>query len=480
MKKGETAEGRVSRVLFPDKAEAVTPEGEKVLVRYALPGQEISFRVTKKRKERMEGVLLDVLEPSPEEIPADCSRASACGGCLYRTLPYEAQLALKDGQMRTLLGEYAEYYEGILPSPEVNAYRNKVELTFGDEVKDGPLMLGMHKKGSFYDIADISDCRIMHKDMKLAAACVLAHFRELGTPFYHRLRHTGVLRHLLLRRSRSEGELLVALVCADPGNGAADLKLDELARKLKALPLEGSLAGFLFMRNNSVADVVQSEHTEIIFGKDEIAEKLLGLTFHITPFSFFQTNSAGAEVLYETVREFVGDTDGKVIYDLYSGTGTIAQILAPVAEQVTGVEIVEEAVEAARVNAAQNGLSNCTFIAGDVLKVVDELEKKPDLLVLDPPRDGIHPKALPKLIGYGCGRIVYVSCKPTSLVRDLPAFLDAGYEIERIRSVDMFPGTGGIETVCLLSNRKPDAKIRIDVDLEEYYRIKDKKQSKES
>ena len=205
------------------------------------------------------------------------------------------------------------------------------------------------------------------------------------------------------------------------------------------------------MRNDSLADVVQSDETRVLFGQDFFYEELLGLRFKISPFSFFQTNSLGAEVLYGTVREYIGDTAGQVIFDLYSGTGTIAQILAPVAEKVVGVEIVEEAVEAARENAARNGLSNCEFIAGDVLKVVGSLEDKPDLIVLDPPRDGVHPKALSQIIDFGVNRMVYVSCKPTSLQRDLITLQERGYRVERVCCVDMFPGTGNVETMALLS-----------------------------
>ena len=209
------------------------------------------------------------------------------------------------------------------------------------------------------------------------------------------------------------------------------------------------------MVNDAVADVVKSDRTEILFGQDYFYEELLGLQFRITPFSFFQTNSLGAEVLYTTAREYIGELSGdggvpdKVVFDLYSGTGTIAQLMAPVAKKVIGVEIVEEAVVAARENAARNGLSNCEFIAGDVLKVLDEVTEKPDLIILDPPRDGIHPKALPKIISYGVDRIVYISCKPTSLVRDLAVFLENGYRVERAAAVDQFPWTANVE--CVIS-----------------------------
>ena len=195
--------------------------------------------------------------------------------------------------------------------------------------------------------------------------------------------------------------------------------------------------------------MVQSDETILLYGQPEITDRLLGLSFQITPFSFFQTNSAGAEVLYSVVRDYIGETKDRLIFDLYSGTGTIAQVLAPVAKRVVGVEIVEEAVEAARINAKANGLENCRFLAGDVLKVLDEIEEKPELIVLDPPRDGIHPKALPKILNYQVPRIVYVSCKPTSLVRDYEMFVEMGYRMVKARAVDLFPGTAGIETVAL-------------------------------
>ena len=178
--------------------------------------------------------------------------------------------------------------------------------------------------------------------------------------------------------------------------------------------------------------------------------KLLGLEFKITPFSFFQPNSKGAEVLYETVREYIGDIDNQVVFDLFSGTGTIGQVLAPVAKKVIGVEIIEEAVEAAKENAVRNGLSNCRFIAGDVFKVLDEIEEKPDVIVLDPPRDGIHPKALPKILNYGVDKIVYISCKMTSLARDLEMMQLAGYRVEKMTAVDQFCETVHVEVVCCL------------------------------
>jgi len=348
-------------------------------------------------------------------------------------------------------------FDGIVGSPVSYGYRNKMEYTFGDEVKDGDLALGMHKRGSFYDIVTVEGCRIADRDFALILKATLDFFKERALPYYHRMRHTGYLRHLLVRKTSMTGEILVDLVTSTQYNPAECIKenesdmLEAWKQMLLDLPLAGTMTGILHTRNDSLADVVQNDGTDLLYGRDYIIEKLLGLQFKITPFSFFQTNSRGAEVLYNIARDYIGQTQGCHVYDLYSGTGTIAQMLAPAAAKVTGVEIIEEAVEAAKVNAELNGLSNCRFLAGDVLKVLDTIEEKPDLLVLDPPRDGIHPKVLPKLLAYDVERMVYISCKASSLARDLESFFAAGYRVEKMCSVDMFPHTANVETACLLT-----------------------------
>ena len=456
MKKGEIFEGIVEKTSFGAKG-VVEAEDRKVTVKDALPGQKIRFSITKMRSGRAEGRLLEVLEPSCVEYrEGACPHFGVCGGCVYQTLPYEEQLKLKEAQVRELLepvlGEVP--MEPILGSPRVFGYRNKMEYSFGDEVKGGRLSLGLHKKASFYDIVTVDGCRIADEDFAALIVATRDYFEEKGVPFYQKMRHTGYLRHLLVRKAVKTGQILVSLVTSSQADFDEAALLDGWKERILSLPLQGSFAGILHTVNDSLADVIQNDRTDILFGQDYFYEELLGLRFRISPFSFFQTNSLGAEVLYKKAREYVGATDGKVIFDLYSGTGTIAQILAPVAEQVVGVEIVEEAVEAARENAALNGLSNCRFIAGDVLKVLDDLTEKPDLIVLDPPRDGIHPKALPKIINYGVDRLVYISCKPTSLARDLVTLLAGGYQVDKVCAVDMFPNTAGIETVVLLSKKR--------------------------
>ena len=401
-----------------------------------------------------------------------CPHFGICGGCVCQSIPYEEQLKIKEQQIKTLLDSVCQDYvfEGIKGSPIHEGYRNKMEFSFGDEYKDGPLALGMHKRGSFHDVVNVDHCKIVHEDFTKILTATREYFAEKKVPFYKKLKHEGFLRHLLVRRAVKTGEILVALVTSTQTEGlneSEEMLIRGWKETLLGLDLEGSYAGILQIHNDSLADVVQSDETLVLYGQEYFYEELLGLKFRISPFSFFQTNSLGAEVLYETARGYVGDTRDKVVFDLYSGTGTIAQILAPVAAKVVGVEIVEEAVEAAKQNAAANGLDNCEFIAGDVLKVVGTLKDKPDLIVLDPPRDGVHPKALDQIIDFGVDHMVYISCKPTSLVRDLVVLQERGYQVERAAAIDMFPSTGNVETVVLLSKLKVDHHIEIELKMDE-------------
>lgn len=463
MKKGEIYEGIIEKVDFPNKGRVQIGD-RTVIVKNGMPGQKIRFQINKKKGTRLEGRLLEVLEKSPLETREPvCSIFPACGGCMYQTMSYEHQLQMKAEQIKKLIdtaviqsGQVDEHgnadytFEGIKGSPQEFAYRNKMEFSFGDEYKDGPLSLGLHKKGSTYDVLTASDCKLVHKDMNKILVCVLEYFKERKVSYYKKMQHVGYLRHLLLRRGDTTGEILVNLVTTTQ----EEHDLSELTEQLLQLPLEGKIVGILHILNDSLSDVVKSDETRVLYGQDFFYEKLLGLQFKITPFSFFQPNTKGAEVLYETVREYIGDIHDLTVFDLFSGTGTISQALAPVAKKVIGVEIVEEAVEAAKENAERNGLSNCEFIAGDVFEVLDDIKEKPDVIILDPPRDGIHPKALPKILDYGVDRIVYISCKMTSLARDLELIQQRGYTVEKMTAVDQFCETVHVETAVLLT-RKP-------------------------
>lgn len=467
MKKGEIYEGVIEKVDFPNKGIVMVGD-QKVTVKNGMPGQKVRFMINKKRSGRAEGRLLEVLEKSSLEIREPvCNIFPECGGCMYQTMSYENQLEMKERQVRELLDgalNGTEYqWEGIHGSPIEFAYRNKMEFSFGDAYKDGPLTLGLHKKGSTYDVLTANDCKLVHEDMTKILTCVHEYFLKRNVSYYKKMQHTGYLRHLLLRRGVTTGEILVHVITTSQ----EEHNLESLKEELLALPLEGKIVGIMHIINDSLSDVVQSDETRILYGQDFFYETLLGLRFKISTFSFFQPNSLAAEVLYSVVRQYIGDTKDKVVFDLYSGTGTIAQLAASVADEVIGVEIVEEAVEAAKENAALNNLGNCKFIAGDVLKVLDDLTEKPDVIILDPPRDGIHPKALPKILSYGVDHIVYISCKATSLARDLPAFLAAGYKVEKACCVDQFCQTVHVETCVLLSKLKSTPHIEVEVELGE-------------
>ena len=472
-----------------------------------------------------------------------CSNEDRCGGCFYQGISYEEELKRKEGEIRDLfsplvIGDF--HFEGIIPSPKKEAYRNKMEFSFGDQEKDGPLCLGLHQKRSFFNILNTEDCRLPSRDMGEILLATRVYFQEKGISYFHKKRHEGYLRHLLIRRAEKTGEILLSLIhnsfedkklseqdglqnietdevrAQNGGNGVtrtavrtdntmissslANLSEDSLLRgwceRLLSLEkegkLEGHFAGILHTRNESVADAVVNQGTEILYGKDYFYEELLGLNFKITPFSFFQTNTLGAEKLYEKIREYadLSDTAVKkpIIFDLYSGTGTITQLMSKVAKKAYGVEIVEEAVESAKENAIENGITNCHFIAGDVLKVLEESAKReetqgenpakgdtngelnfngelncngelnlgtsilphPDFIIVDPPRDGMHKKALDLIIRYGVNRLIYVACKPKSLARDLEALQNAGYRVQKLCAVDLFPRTNNCEVVCLL------------------------------
>ncbi len=460
MKKGQEYIGTISEIQFPNKGiiyyEELKEQGlvtTKVTIPGGLKGQKVKFLLTKKRSSKCEGRIIDVLEKSElEDCNPECSKFGLCGGCTYQTLSYKNQLSLKENTVKTILDgvirdEYT--FEGIIGSPEEFGYRNKMEYSFGDQFKGGELTLGLHKKGSFYDIVDTNTCKIVDNDYNQILDAILGYFKELHIPYYHKMSKEGYLRHVLIRRGKRTKEIIVAIVTTS----TMEVPFDALTERLRHLTLTGEIVGIMHIYNDGLADMVRSDKTDILFGRDYIYEEILGLKFKISVFSFFQTNSLGAERLYEKAREYVGDTKDKKVFDLYSGTGTIAQMLAGVADKVIGVEIVEEAVEAAKENATLNGLDNCEFIAGDVLKVIDSIEEKPDLIVLDPPRDGIHPHALDKIIDYEVHNLVYISCKPTSLARDLVVLQEKGYRVVKACAVDMFPQTYHVETVCLLENQ---------------------------
>ena len=499
MKKGEIYEGVITQFDFPNKG-ILRMEDRKVVVKGALPGQKVQFMITKKKSGMAEGKLLCVLEPAPmEDMQPVCPYFGECGGCTYQTMSYKNQLAFKERLVKQILDKVllkegsgsADYvWEGICASPVTEGYRNKMEFTFGDAYKGGPLALGLHKKGSFHDILTVSGCKIIGADWSKILDYTVAFFSDKKVSYFHRMSHEGILRNLVIRQSKANGQFLINIVAATQWEKfgfsvAADgvpAILTEYAKGLLKLAqkddFEGTIQGILYTENDTLGDVVQCDRLLCLYGTDSIVEEVMGLSFRISPFSFFQTNTLGCEVLYTKAREYImsgtvmkdaakGQSAGKVVFDLYSGTGTIAQMMAPAAGKVIGIEIVEEAVFAAKENARLNGLNNCDFIAGDVLKAIDLVTDKPDVIIVDPPRDGIHPKALEKILNFGVDQIVYISCKPTSLARDLEFITTHGYHVDKACCVDQFPCTQHVETVVLLSQQKPDDVIEVEIELDE-------------
>ncbi len=447
-----------------------------------------------------------------EDREALCPHFGVCGGCTLQKISYDKQLEMKAQEVKTLLEDPP--FEGIIPSPSEEGYRNKMEFTFGDVCKGGEFALGLHMRESFMNIVNITDCHLVHEDINIVRNTVRDFFNRYYVngqiTFHNNKTHRGYLRHLLIRRAAATGEILAVLVTSSDYPGMKDISRDKSTGEIKAqisgqdielddipaaerdnvcggeinaqtdknrcegiadsvetepeekllkeltdlllsLKLEGNIAGILHIVNDGLSDTVRSDRTDILYGRDYIYDEVLGLRFKISVFSFFQTNTFGAEKLYSKAREYAAEARG-LLFDLYSGTGTIAQLMSAAVDNVIGVEIVSEAVDAARENAALNGITNAQFVADDVLKALDTLPK-PDSIILDPPRDGINPKALGKILSYGVDNIVYVSCKPSSLARDLQSFKLAGYKIEKCCCVDMFPQTPNVETVCLLVRR---------------------------
>jgi len=386
-----------------------------------------------------------------EQVQLDlCEHRADCGGCIYQGIPYTDQLELKAKEVLRHFKENQVSYErflGIEGSPQRYAYRNKMEYTFGNEVKDGAMTLGLHKRGRHMSVITTDKCQLVDPDFNKILQAVLKFALERDYPFYHKKSHKGLLRHLVLRKGEHTGELLVNIVTSTqfPFDGEAFVSL------IEGLELKNSVVGILHTENDNLSDSIRCDKLNILSGRDYYNEELMGLKFRVHIFSFFQTNVLAVERLYTEALSLIPDLSGKTVFDLYSGTGTIAQTAALQAEKVIGIELVEESVEAARANAKMNGLTNCSFIAGDVPKVLDDIEEKPDVIFLDPPRSGVHPKAMEKILNYGVKEIVYISCNPKTLAQNLATAMLFDYHVEVLKAYDNFPFTRHVECVTLMS-----------------------------
>ncbi|AYD40924.1 23S rRNA (uracil(1939)-C(5))-methyltransferase RlmD [Clostridium fermenticellae] len=451
MKKGQTYDFFIEDMEFPGTGIAFL-DGIKTYIKNAVTGQSAKARVIKKKKDYAQAKLVEVIQNVDYAIDPVCEHFDLCGGCTTEFIPYEKQLELKEKQVLKLFYD-ADIHDfgflGIEKSPEEYEYRNKMEFSFGDEVKGGELTLGMHIKGRSFGIVNVSKCQLVDSDFRKILTSVVEYFREKGLPYYRVMKREGYLRNLVIRKAKNTSEILINLVTTSEFN----FDLEEFKEMLLKIDYDGNVKGILHTINDGFSDTVRADSVDILYGRDYIIEEILGLKFKISPESFFQTNSKGAERLYSIVKEFLGDVSSKVVFDLYCGTGTIGQIVAEKANKVFGIEIVEEAIKAANENAKLNGLNNCKFIAGDVAKVIKTVQEKPDVIILDPPRPGVHPTALQYVIKFDVPSIIYVSCNPKTLVIDLKVLMDAGYCTRKVMLMDMFPQTHHVETIVKLSRK---------------------------
>ena len=386
-----------------------------------------------------------------------CKHNDHCGGCLHQGKSYEWQLAWKEKQLRNFMKEYevsCDHIEPIEGSPAAYRYRNKMEYTFGDMEIGGEMTLGMHQKKRYMSVVTVDECQLVDEDFNRILRATLDFCRERGYTKYHKKTHVGLMRHLIVRKGWHTHEILVNIVTSSEG----DFDGEAWSGMIRDLPLDNTLVGVLHTVNDAVADTVSCDRMDILFGRDYYMEKIMGLDFKVSAFSFFQPNVGAVERLYTEALDLIDDFEGKDVLDLYCGAGTITQIMALRARHATGVEIVEEAVEAARMNAGLNGLDNCDFIAGDVLKVLQNskegngpLSEKPDVIVFDPPRAGIHMKALDLIAAYGMEQLLYISCQPKTLCRDIKYLEAFGYHAVYLKPYDNFPMTRHVETVVLMS-----------------------------
>lgn len=433
-------------------------DGMAVFVDDALAGDRVRVRIHRKKRRYAEGRVLEILSPSPDRVTAPCDYAAFCGGCKWQHLSYERQLAYKTSHV----GEALEHIAGIscfvlhpaISSPSVFHYRNKMEFTCTDsrwlppeefmnpDIKKDAAV-GLHVPGSFDRVLDIKKCFLQHEDANAVFDMIRAEIFASGLPMYGLRTHEGFWRFVVLRHSAAENSLMVNFVTSAENPG---LLLPMARRIQEQFPHVKSVVNNITRRKSGVA---VGEYETLLWGEPVLHDGIGNFRFRISANSFFQTNTRGAEKLYATVAEYADLSGGERVLDLYSGTGTIGIYLSKRAGEVTGIEIVPSAVTDAKINCLENGIGNCRFIEGDMKDVLAGLDERPDLIILDPPRAGMHPDVVGKILSLAPEKMVYVSCNPATMARDL-AMMKERYKVEEVQPVDMFPHTFHVEAVARL------------------------------
>lgn len=461
IKKGELIELEITGMAFGGKGIAKV-EGLAVFVEHAVPLDRVNARILKKKKSFAEAKVVEILEPSPYRISPPCEYSGFCGGCKWQFFQYERQLYYKRQHVEESL-EHIGLIKGIpvypaIPSKKIFGYRNKMEFSCSDRKwllpsdfatgeKSAVFALGLHVPGTFDKVLDIRACLLQPEEGNMILEDAKNFMKNSGAPPYGIKSHEGFWRFLMLRNSAANGNWMVNMITSSENR--------KIVVPLAALLAEKYPCVVSVINNitSSKASVATGEYETVLAGSPYIKDRLGAFEFEISANSFFQTNTPGAEILYKKVKEFAGLSGKETVLDLYSGTGTIPVFLSADAGLITGLEIVESAVSDAKKNCRTNGISNCNFILGDIRESLSKIGKKPDVMIIDPPRAGMHKDVIGQVSDMAPRRIVYVSCNPATLARDL-LLLKETYEVMEVQPIDMFPHTWHIESVARLERRR--------------------------
>jgi 23S rRNA (uracil1939-C5)-methyltransferase len=459
LRKGDNVELQIESLAFGGLGVAKHDE-QVIFVRGAIPGQKVITAITRKKKSYLEGLALETLSESPNFINPECNHFKYCGGCVHQNLTYAEQLKEKQAQVENIFQRMGKYKDlkinPIIGCENIWNYRNKMEFTFSSNIwhensnsPNMPLALGLHIPKRFDKILDISDCHIQNKECNDILNDAKSMAIELGLTTWDVRKHEGFLRNLVLRKGHHTNEIMVNIVTSE---------FDEM----KVLPIVQNLTG-RYPNIKSIVNNVTSRHAgttqgqseHLLFGESFIHEKLDNFSFEISANSFFQTNTVQADKLYQLIKNECNLAGDEVVYDLFCGTGSISIFIAENAKHVYGFELVESAVKDAERNTNLNKIKNCSFYSGDLMDIFqtnNELSKlpKPEVMVIDPPRSGMHPKTVQQVLEQSPNRIVYVSCNPSTQVRDIKFFTEDSYKIKNVQPIDMFPHTPHVENIVML------------------------------